>query len=317
MWYLKICVFLVRMEMTCTRDSGPCVVFKDLVSTCLSGMNSSSAKAGDQPPSPCIASTTTKDKKAGPWHRQEHQIPPGGMWWLKQSHMLAAYAAGGKTGHTVAWDKKGEQIGAKLYGLYDSVEAFYASLLQCNSNHRFGYELMPTGTPCKAYIDIEWVGPEDPEHSTLKRLLAYFRERASELWPQKTKDEWEIHVACGTRPTDSGLAKNSYHVVFSNLVFECNKDMGQLFAVPSEREEFWWDYDSDEKRKQRCMVDQTVYTDNRNFRTLYSTKRCPKGNVPPLLRLKNDNEVRSPTDSLWFAYRYTASRHCSTRRALQ
>ncbi len=222
--------------------------------------------------------------------RQKHGIPPGGAWWWRQAPMLEAYAAGGKHGHTVAWDtapKKGEKRGAKAYGLYDSVEAFYARLLRCTPSQRFGYELIPEATPCKAHADIEWEGPEDPEHSTLLRLLNYFRERASELYPEKAADAWEIHVACGTRPPDSGRTKHSYHVVISNLVFPCNKAMAPLFAVPEDRSEFWR---AGKDGVNKCIVDTSIYTTNRLYRTVYSQKRTLDGSVPPLLRLKNVRE---------------------------
>jgi hypothetical protein len=223
--------------------------------------------------------------------RQEHGIPPGGTWYKKQDPMLKAYADGKKQGYPAAWDRvpfmKGDKLCVtKAYGLYDSAKDFFNSLLQCAPERRFGYEFFPSDAPCKAHADIEWEGPEEPYHSTLQRLLKYFRERVSELYPEKATDEWEIHVACGTRPA-KGMMKHSYHIVISNLVFPCNTAMVQLFAVSKDHSEFWR---TGKDGVNKCIVDTSIYTPNRLFRTLYSLKRTLDGSVPPLLRLKNVDE---------------------------
>jgi hypothetical protein len=219
--------------------------------------------------------------------RKQHHVPPGGAWYWRQNDMLAAYTAGNKRGHTVAWDKAGE--GVKAYGLYGSAKDCYTSLLECKKDMRFAYELIPINTRCRAYADVEWVGEADTQHATLKRILAFLRNEATKLFPKKKADEWEIHVACGTRPRSERI-KHSYHITIFNLIFERNEDMAQLFAAPLRNEEFMW---TNEKNERVCMVDQKVYTNNRVIRTLYSTKRCTKEGdvVPPLRRLKKEGEV--------------------------
>ena len=228
--------------------------------------------------------------------RKEHGVPEGGTWYWKLAPMLAAYDAGGRRGFTVAWDtippsERPKMNGAKAFGLYKSAEAFHDSLMCCAKDHRYACELIPEGKLCKAYADIEWCGQADPEHTILKMILTHIRQRASKLYPKKKGGEWEISVACGSRDLpDSELTKNSYHAVITNLLFECNMDMKALFAIPPNLNEFFW---VNTTGKQTCMIDQGVYSKNRCIRTLYSVKRCPKGVIPPLLRLKNVHEVCS------------------------
>ena len=243
------------------------------------------------------SSVTTDSDVTDRQVRQQHGTAPGGTWYKKQKDMLAAYADGDKQGHLVAWDrvpymKDGKLCVPRVYGLYASAQDFVRNLLLVDEKKRFGYELIPENAPCKAYADIEWEGPADPDHSTLKRLLKYLRERASELYLQKAPHQWKMYVACGTREAKGagpGVMKHSYHVVIPNLVFQSNLDMAPLFNVPTDHIEFWW---TDRNCKPKCMVDSSVYGRNRIFRTLYSAKRSLDCGVPPILRLKNEREVR-------------------------
>ena len=184
----------------------------------------------------------------------------------------------------IAWDRKAGG-GPKVYGLYPSAEDFYTHLLQNPPNKRFGYELIPENTPCKAYADIEWIGAPDPNHTLLKRLITFFREQAAEKYPD-LPGHLEVYVACGSRPAEGERVKHSYHVTIHNLVFPCNHDdqMKQFFTLPSTSDysEF---YRSNAKGESKCIIDAGVYTRNRVFRLPYNMKR---GGTVPLLRLSND-----------------------------
>ena len=204
--------------------------------------------------------------------------------------MLEAYAAAGKQGHTVAWDTapiKGKKDGAKAYAHYDSIEAFYASLLQNPPDKRFGYELIPENTPCKAYGDIEWIGEPDPNHALLTHLIKFFRKRAAE-WYSDLPGQLEVFVTCSSRPAGGELVKHSYHVIINNLVFSCNHDdqMKLFFTLPGTSDvdsgKFYW---TDTKGESKCVVDTGVYDKNRAFRLSYNMKR---GSTTPFLRLSND-----------------------------
>ena len=205
--------------------------------------------------------------------------------------MLAAFRDNGCKGFTVAWDKKpGDQ--KKAYGLYPSVEDFFDNMLLSPANARFGYELIPENTECKAYADIEWYGEQDTAHAILNDFVAFLRERAGKWYHPQMVERPRIYVACGSRPDPGkGCFKNSYHLTIDNLVFTCNHD-GQMksFFTPSpdtcdpshDHSKF---YSTNSEGERKCIVDLSVYSKNRTFRLPYNMKR---GTIVPLLRLSND-----------------------------
>ena len=215
--------------------------------------------------------------------KAKNQIPGGGAWYPLQAPMLEAYRAN-DGGFTVAWDTIAGK-GSKAYGLYPSPEDFYANLLRNPPTERFGYELIPENMACKAYADVEWMGKPDPNHTLLKRLITFFRKRAAEWYPD-ILGQLEVYVACGSRSTEGGHFKHSYHVTIHNLVFPCNHDnlMKRFFTLPntSDYSEFYW---TDAKGSSKCAVDMSVYSRNRVFSLPYNTKRSCS---VPLLRLSND-----------------------------
>ena len=202
------------------------------------------------------------------------QFPPGGEWFYTQQPMLEAYQAG--NGLAVAWDKPG---GTKMYGLYTMArEAFMLNLLDTPVAYRHCYELLVENVSCKAYADVEWEGPDDPDHSELWRLVAAIRAKVRE----ELSHEPKIYVCCGTRPTkeDPSVLKHSYHIVLDNIVYERNNDgqMKQLFAGITG---FTWMDEFEEKNK----VDSAVYTKNRVFRLPHCTK---SGSTVEFIRISGD-----------------------------
>jgi len=202
--------------------------------------------------------------------------------------MLAAFRGNGCKGFTVAWDKQpGDQ--KKAYGLYSSVEDFFKNMLRNTADARFGYELIPENTECKAYADIEWYGEQDSAHAILKGFVAFLRERAGEWYPQMGERP-RIYVACGSRP-DKEWFKNSYHLTIDNLVFTCNHDgqMKSFFTPPPDTCDPSHDhskfYRTNPRGERKCIVDLSVYSKNRTFRLPYNMKR---GTTVPLLRLSKD-----------------------------
>ena len=113
--------------------------------------------------------------------KDKNQIPKGGMWYVRQAPMLEALHSN-KGGFAAAWDTVPGK-GSKAYGLYPSPGDFYANLLQNPANERFGYELIPENTPCKAYADVEWIGVPDRNHTLLTRFNKFIRKRAAEWYP--------------------------------------------------------------------------------------------------------------------------------------
>ena len=213
--------------------------------------------------------------------REKNQIPKGGAWYWRQADMFHALSKN-KGYIAVAWDVAAGE-GKKAYGLYATAEEFYEHLLQTPPDKRFGYELIPENTLCKAYADVEWIGEPDPNHTLLKRLIQFAAE-----WYPGILGKLEVYVACGSRPTESGaeLVKHSYHITIANLVYACNHDksMENFFTLPSTSDfsAFHW---TDAKGQSKCIVDLSVYTRNRVFRLPYNMKRS---STVPLRRVGDD-----------------------------
>ena len=206
-----------------------------------------------------------------PIDRARYSAPEGGRWfWTKDALMLAHAQA---PGFLVAWDKaEGEQ--RKIWGLFPSPLDFFRALLRNPSDRRWAYEVVLDG-PVRAYMDIEFYTPEpDAAHRRLRVLLAYYRARILEEFGLVA----DVFVACSTRP-EHGSFKNSYHVVFANLVFPSNHagPIKSLFEVTAEHGPLWFC-----EKKARPVIDQGVYTHHRCMRLPLCSKR---GVVAPFYRI--------------------------------
>ena len=206
------------------------------------------------------------------------QLPPHGRWWAgtdSQKAMFEIYHAQG--GLAVGWDT---EHGGKMFGVYPTLnrETFMQLLLDVPWMHRHCYELLVENEPCKGYLDVEWVREQEPEHNTLKRLVAALRNKIHEVH----SIEVELYVACSTRVTadDPALFKHSYHIVCNNLIFERNND-GNMKAFFTSIAGFTWMDGVEEKN----MIDSKVYTKNRHFRLPHC---CKRGSKFPLTRISGD-----------------------------
>lgn len=209
-------------------------------------------------------------------------VPPHGRWFTgidSQKLMLDEYHAQTPDAFAVGWDT---QYKGKMFGVYASCskDEFMHLLLDIPWAQRHCYELLVENVPCKAYADVEWVGPAEPEHTTLKRMIAAMRDRIRELYSIKPL----LYVCCGSRPhsADSqALTKHSYHIVCDNLIFERNND-GQMKALfTTNMAGFTWMDGVEEKP----MIDTRVYTKNRHFRLPHC---CKIDSQHPLLRISGD-----------------------------
>ena len=208
-------------------------------------------------------------------------VPPHGRWFTgidSQKLMLEEYHARAPTAFAVGWDT---QYKGKMFGVYtSSKDEFMHLLLDIPWAQRHCYELLVENVPCKAYADVEWVGPAEPEHSTLKRMIAAIRDKIREVYSR----EPILYVCCGSRPASDAdpqtTTKHSYHVVCDNLIFERNND-GQMKALFTTIPGFTWMDGVEEKP----MIDSRVYTKNRHFRLPHC---CKIGSQHPLLRISGD-----------------------------
>ena len=203
--------------------------------------------------------------------RDKKQLPRGGQWYWKQADMLEVYCATG--GFPVSWDTETK---TKIYGLYPSAREFYECLLDNPVDKRWGYEVIPERISCRAYMDIEWIGEPDADHSRLANIVSIVRENVKNTFELSP----EIYVCCGTRPSNDGLTKHSYHLVIFNLVFETNHDGEMKRFFTPDGDDVW--YSGDE---QKSVVDLKVYTRNRVFRLPLC---CKHGSSVPLTRISGD-----------------------------
>ena len=205
-------------------------------------------------------------------------VPPHGRWFTgldSQKLMLNVYHEDG--GLAMSWDNG---HGGKLFGVYPTLSQkdFMHLLLDIPLADRNGYEMLVEDVACRAYVDVEWQGPPDPDHSTLQRLVSAIRSKVLETYTLQPK----IYVCCGTRPTqdDPDVMKHSYHIVLKNVIFERNND-GQMKAFFTTISGFTWMDGAEEK----SMIDGRVYTKNRHFRLPHC---CKIGSRVPLLRISGD-----------------------------
>ena len=214
--------------------------------------------------------------------RAQHGLPSGGAWFWTQNPALAC--AQRSSGIAVAWDKAEVDTARKIYGCFPSAEDLYASLLQLPEGGRHAYEIIRESVPCRNYADIEWVGDRDSTHNKLRALVAELRAYCEAEYGRAIK----LYVSCSTRAKDekAGLWKNSYHLVFENLVFQNNHGgaMKAFWAAVCKRlsgGEWHWD----SQGKETHIIDMAVYTRNRCMRLMLCSKR---GGGVPFRRISGD-----------------------------
>jgi hypothetical protein len=118
----------------------------------------------------------------------------------------------------VGWDTQYE---GKTFGVYPpgmSKEEFMHLLLDIPWAQRHCYELLVENVPCKAYADVEWVGPPEEDHDTLTLIIAAISAKVREAYSRDPM----IYVCCGLRPVANSsdqepLVKHSYHVMCDNI----------------------------------------------------------------------------------------------------
>ena len=184
-----------------------------------------------------------------------------------------------------------------MYSFYRDIDEFYSNLLPVSAKERRGYELILADTACKNYADIEWEGPCDDQHEKLIKLAARLRA----FCKAKYDCNPELYVCCSTRPKDveRGLWKNSYHIVFGNLVFDSNHGVAMRAfwegfkaqlknpdaEADAEADEWHWvKKNKNGKKKAEHVIDMSVYSRYRPMRL----PLCCKSGGAPFVRISGD-----------------------------
>lgn len=208
-------------------------------------------------------------------------------------------SGGGARPFALAWGFKDRP--GYMYGFYSDIDEFYSNLLPVPAKERRGYELILADTACKNYTDIEWEGPRDDQHEKLIKLVSRLRAFSKAKYDCNP----ELYVCCSTRPKDveRGLWKNSYHIVFGNLVFDTNHG-GAMRAfwdglkaqlnnpdaeteteadAETDTEADEWHWVKDGKKKEH-VIDMSVYSRYRPMRL----PLCCKSGGAPFVRISGD-----------------------------
>jgi hypothetical protein len=156
----------------------------------------------------------------------------------------------------------------------------------CFSDERHVYELIPFDSPCHLYFDIEFLFSEHPEFcgdSLVHDLLARVDDKLMEVFGQT---DYEIIDLTATTPK-----KFSRHLIIrsNEFCFRNNRNVGVfvkneiLLGDPLFSQ----------------IVDAGVYTKNRNFRCIWSTKRANGSNFP-LVPTDNSNQTPKTSNFEYF-----------------
>lgn len=137
------------------------------------------------------------------------------------------------------------------------------------------YEVIPEGKPCHLYFDVEFLFAEHPDWNgseIMERLIDRVDDKLLEVFGQ---DEYELIHLDATTPK-----KFSRHLVFKSrqFCFRNNAHVGKFVQEEILTVKEFAD-----------VVDFSVYSKNRNFRCIWSTKKANGVNYP-LHPLDGSNE---------------------------
>jgi hypothetical protein len=179
---------------------------------------------------------------------------------------------------------------SELFGFHDNAAS---ALAETPEGKRHAYELLAKDTPCSLFGDIEFEVLMDARHETDPdhgRLVLFLTDLRSILKEAYGIDPIFV-VLIGSRPTDGGMFKYSYHVIVTNIVLPNNHDgvmkaLMKLCMGTAEDDEakeaslYYW-YDAN-KGEYKSIIDLSVYSSNRHMRLWGCSKR---GSTVPFLKL--------------------------------
>jgi hypothetical protein len=74
-----------------------------------------------------------------------------------------------KAAFDCVWPEQNKVV--KMFGSYASWEDFRDDLLEAKPENRHFYEIISPEEPSKLYLDVEWIGPADPERTRFRHLI--------------------------------------------------------------------------------------------------------------------------------------------------
>lgn len=175
--------------------------------------------------------------------------------------------------------------GARQFFLasYDEFWRYYERL---GPEDRCHYELIRDDTPAKLYLDVEYSRVLNPnlDGNCVMEKLAHFLTQFILLAFAGIKVGPPVHLESRYEH------KFSRHVIFSDVVFRSTANMGAFMLAFREYLELRRDNDPDvallfartDKADHVFVCDMGVYTRNRNFRLVYSSKKGKDSHLVPI-----------------------------------
>jgi hypothetical protein len=235
-------------------------------------------------------------------------VPGGALgWYYTQVPALSLLKTTlDNKGVLIAWDKpeekdaekliKGKQ-GKKIYGVFPNYETLWNGVEKLPGLQRYGYELIPSGRPCKAYWDLEFCVCD----LLTRDCVAHAKEDVQKImgeWLKILKENVKkmFNVKCvlcvldGTRFVNEEKlqVKFSFHVIVCNLVFVTNQckmfkklrsEMPTLYQVSQSLRNRGESVRYGPSEQDTCAPDMSVWKENQVFRFLSCSKR---GSSTPL-----------------------------------
>ena len=147
---------------------------------------------------------------------------------------------------------------------------FWSFYKDMEESKRFHYEVIVKLKPCKLYFDIEYVLTYNPlinGHQMTIDFIDFVNSKLKELFCKDISKEDVVILE------SSSALKFSIHLIFSKVIFSNNNQMGQFVKKILSSEDAYEKFSVSNKAGDSIsFVDMTVYTSNRNFRLLYSSK---------------------------------------------
>jgi hypothetical protein len=222
----------------------------------------------------------------------------------------------GKSWMPIAWDLKlssrTDGKSTKGFGYHASIAAVHETLMQTPMSNRNGYEIIAKDTPCLPYLDIEFLVPNDggrdhmtdPDHGKLIMVLEAVRQNFKAAYGVDAL----FTVLIGSRKKDAKWFKCSYHALITNICMKNNHDgmMKRLTEVGMEAGDdddakdlsLFYYYD-EYKQKYMHIIDEKVYTSNRQMRMLWCSKFGSDVPLKKLVPVTTDMQTISTALLLW------------------
>ena len=173
----------------------------------------------------------------------------------------------------------------KVFGAFCDAASF-ANLVLMGPQRaptRCFYEIIREDLPCKAYFDLEiepGVMSAEEGSKLCQQVTVAWAERVRARWPQALQQCpkcLEVLILDGSRKTKDGW-KVSYHLVYPWLTFPCNNSALKIEATALSSLPCFHYLKSD--GTQKCFIDSSVYSRNRQFRLAYSYKLSDATQTP-------------------------------------